>query len=156
MLRICIFTPNFLPGVGGTEVVTDQLARQFHAMGHHVVVLALARGDTASVRVPYRVEWYRKPILPRLFPERVGKHLATLHAREKFDVFLCNYGVPTGYAAVKLSERMKVPTVIVSHGGDLYRSSKDRRRPHLWKRTLHAYRHADGLIAISAYTEELI
>ncbi|MCE9589035.1 MAG: glycosyltransferase family 4 protein [Planctomycetes bacterium] len=153
-MRICLFTPNFLPGVGGTEYVTDALARQFHAMGQHVVVLAV--GDPVPLDLPYPVEWAPRPLFPRLFPERAGTHLKKLHEREHFDVFCCNYAHPTGYAAVRLTERTGVPTVIVSHGGDLYRSSRDRQRPHLWKRTLYAYNHAQGLIAISPYIEDLI
>ncbi len=153
-MRICLFTPNFLPAVGGTELVTDALARQFTEMGHHAVVLA--QGPARAVDVPYAVEWFLRPVLPRLFPERVAKALAASHARHRFDIFACNYAHPTGYAAVRIAPRLGVPVVIISHGGDLYRSSKDRNRPHLWKRTLHAYRQADGLIAISPYIEQLI
>ena len=153
-MRICLFTPNFIPAVGGTELVTAELAGQFAAKGHEVVVLAQGRPQTFDVAYP--VHWFSKPILPRLFPERVGKHLARLHADRGFEVFVANYAHPTGYAALKVGRRAGVPVVIVSHGGDLYRSSNDRRRRHLWKRTVHAYRHADGLIAISPYVGQLI
>ena len=153
-MRICIFTPNFPPKVGGTEYVTDALAGEFHRQGQEVVVLA--QGSPHDMQRPYRVEWFSKPLFPRVLPERVNGPLRRLHARYKFDVFLVNYAHPTGYAAVRLSEELGVPTIIVSHGGDLYRSSDDRNRPHLWKRTLYAYRHAHGLIAISTYIESLI
>ncbi len=135
-------------------MVSDELARQFCGKGHDVVVLA--QGDPQVLDLPYPVRWFGKPVLPRVFPERVGKALAALHHAQPFDLFLCNYAHPTGYAALRLGRRIGVPTVIVSHGGDLYRSSDDRNRPHLWKRTVYAYRHADGLIAISPYIELLI
>lgn len=153
-MRICLFTPVFLPRVGGTQYVTDALAHQFHAKGHHVVVLA--QGAPVPLERPYRIEWWPRLTLPHWFTERACRHLIRAHRRESFDVFLVNYARPTGYAAVRLSQRIGVPTVLVSHGGDLYHSSKDRRRPHLWKRTRYAYNYADGLIAISTYINGLI
>ena len=153
-MRICLFTPNFLPSVGGTELAVDAMARGFHRRGEHVVVLA--QGRPASLEVPYPVEWYARPPWPRAFPERVGATLARLHQRERFDLFVTKYAHPTGYAALRLGRRVGVPTVVISQGGDLYRSSRDRQRPHLWKRTLHTYRNADGLVAISPYVEQLI
>ena len=153
-MRICLFTPTFLPLVGGTEVVTDALARQFLGKGHHIVVLA--HGRPTSLDVPYPVVRYSKPAMHRWFPERIGRHLAALHAREHFDIVAANYGTPTGYAAVRFGRRYGVPVVVVSHGGDLYQSSMRRRHKHLWTRVERAYRQADGLVAISPYTETLI
>ncbi|MGA2093471.1 MAG: glycosyltransferase family 4 protein [Sedimentisphaerales bacterium] len=39
-MRICLFTPSFLPELGGMEIVIDRLARQFKDMGHEAVVIA--------------------------------------------------------------------------------------------------------------------
>lgn len=153
-MKICLFTPTFLPKVGGTEVVTDALAREFQAQGHTPVVLA--QGEPEELTVPYRVCWYRKPRGLQWFPERTAKALARLHEAEQFDIFCVNYGHPTGYGAVRLGKKLGVPVVVVSHGGDLYRTTKDRRRPHIWKRIVHAYSHADALVAISPYIEQLI
>jgi len=153
-MRLCIFTPNFLPALGGTELVTDALAREFVAKGHTTTVLA--QGNPVSVQVPYPVVWYPKPMLPRWKPERVGRSLARLHAKEKFDLFLAMYAHPTGYAALKVGQKVGVPTIVVSHGGDLYRSSKDRKRPIVWRRTVYTYQNADGLVMISPYIEQLI
>lgn len=153
-MRICLFTPNFLPAVGGTETVTAALASQFHDKGHFVAVLAL--GKARELGLPYKVSWYRKPFISRAFPERIGAALKSLHADHRFDIFVANYGAPTGYAAIMLGRREGVPTVIISHGGDLYQTSRDRKRRHLWKRTLFAYRHANALVAISPYVETLI
>ena len=153
-LRICLFTPTFLPNIGGTELAVDAMARGFQRCGAHIVVLA--PGPPVSLDVPYPVEWYARPPLPRAFPERVGTALARLHRRERFNLFVTKYAHPTGYAALRLGRRVDVPTVVISQGGDLYRSSRDRQRPHLWKRTLYTYRNANGLVAISPYIEELI
>ena len=153
-MRICYFTPVFLPDVGGAEVVSARLARGLHDAGHHVHVLT--RGRPATLDVPYPVTWYRKMHRPHWRPERVIKYLRRLHARERFDVFLVNYGRPTGVAAVRLSAETGVPTVLVSHGGDLHPRGEDRDRPHVFRRTREAYRRADACVAISASIEALI
>ena len=114
-MRICYFTPVFLPDVGGAEYVTDALSRALIEQGHHVHVLA--QGRPRELDLPYPVAWYGKPRFPHHRPERIRKHLRRLHKAEGFDVFLVNYGRPTGISAVRLSAEVGVPTVIVSHGG---------------------------------------
>ncbi len=155
-MQIAYFTPVFLPDVGGAEYVTDALAREFVKAGHGVHVLARGKRDRAYLGLPYPVTGYPKMRWPHVYPERVVRHLRRLHARERFDVFLANYGRPTGIAAVRLTAQVGVPTVIVSHGGDLYRESEDRGRPHVFRRTVEAYREADAAIAISPHVEALI
>lgn len=154
IVKVCYFTPVFLPDVGGAEYVTDALARQFTLKNHPTHVLT--RGHRADLDLPYPVTWFGKPYFPHFRPERIVKHLRRLHAREKFDVFLVNYGRPTGIAAVNLSRETGVPTVLVSHGGDLYEHAEDRNRPHVFRRTAEAYRRADAVIAISPHVEKLI
>lgn len=152
--RICIFTPTFLPTIGGTEIVTDALARRLHAAGIQVTVLA--QGTPAPLDVPYEVRWYPKPRGVRWWPERTAQALAALHAETPFSLFCVNYANPTGYGAVLLGRKLGVPVVLVSHGGDLFRNAKDRRRPRIWKRTCRAYQQADALVTISASVEKLI
>ena len=153
-MRLCLFTPVFLPYIGGAEVAMDALARQFGDLGHHVVVLA--KGKPAVLGVPYPVRWASRPRAERFFPERIAKPLVNLHHREHFDLIFSPYTHPTGHAAVMVADQLHVPVVIGSQGGDLYHSSKHRARAHLWKRTIHACRHADGLVAISPHMEQLI
>ncbi len=153
-MRICLFTPVFLPDVGGAEVALDALARQFQAAGHFVTVLA--KGKARALDVPYPLKWAPQPILPHWFPERVGRSLRRLHAEHRYDLFFSNYTHPTGYAAVKVAREARVPVVIGSQGGDLYHSAKHRRQPHLWKRTVAALEQADALVAISPHMEALM
>jgi len=154
-MRIALFTPTFLPLVGGTEVVTDALARHWNRMGHPAVVVALTKSPERP-ELPYPVVWWRRPHGLQWFPERTAAALQEAHRRHHFDVFCVNYGHPTGYGAVKLGRKLGIPTVVVSHGGDLYRGGKDRLRRHTWKRICYAYQNADGLVSISPYIEELI
>ncbi len=153
-MRICYFTPVFLPDVGGAEYVTDALARAMTTLGHTVHVLT--RGRPRDLDLPYPVTWFGKPHFPHHRPERIRKHLRRLHNQHHFDVFLVNYGRPTGIAAVRLSEEIGIPTVLVSHGGDLYEHAEDRKRPQLFKRTREAYTKADAAIAISPHVQRLI
>ena len=153
-MRICLLTPTFLPRVGGTEYVTDQLARWLLALGHEPIVLAT--GEPCDLDVPYPVRWQRRPHVARWLRERTSEGLHKLHRELPLDVVCCNYAYPAGYGAVRLGRRLGLPVVIVSHGGDLYLSTKNRRRPLIWSRTQYTYRHADALVAISPYIDRLI
>mgnify|MGYP001077708068 CR=1 FL=1 len=155
-MRLCLFTPVFLPDVGGAEVALDALARQFQAKGHDVTVLA--KGRPRALDVPYTLRWAPQPVMPHWFPERIGRTLRQLHAEKPFDLFFSNYTHPTGYAAIRVAKQVgrRVPVVIGSQGGDLYHSAKHRRQPHIWKRTVAALREADALVAISPHMEALM
>ena len=156
-MKICYLTPCFPPKIGGAELVTESLARQFTLKGHRVVVMAYSKHRVDDDHWPYEVIRYHKSAFPRMFPaKRLERKLRRLHERCEFDVFLVNFGYPTGYAAVRYGQAVGVPTVVVSHGGDLHPSSADRAKRHRFRRLTYAYRHADGLVAISPYIEELI
>ncbi len=53
-MRILVYSPAFLPGLGGLELATAQLAGQLHQAGHEVTVLTTtaARGEEGA---PFRV-----------------------------------------------------------------------------------------------------
>lgn len=153
-MRICLFTSTFLPQIGGTENVTDNLAREFQKAGHEPLVLA--QGAPAKLDVPYEVRWFKKPWGVKRKPERTAAALVAAHAERNFDVVCVNYANPTGFGAVKFGAKVNLPVVLVSHGGDLYRSTRDRDRPAIWRRTEAAYREADAIVAISPYLEQLI
>lgn len=135
--------------------MTDALARWWTELGHRVVVLA--KGKSVELGVPYSVQWFRRPKTLRARPAAMASAIGELDKRERFDVWCVNYGYPTGYGAIQAKKRDGgPPIVLVSHGGDLYRSTKNRRIRSIWNATTHAYQHADGLIAISPYVEQLI
>jgi glycosyltransferase involved in cell wall biosynthesis len=153
-MRIGVFLPHAINAVGGAEQATDNLARHLTQRGHRVVVLAT--GDPAAAEVPYPLHRFKKRFFHRYWPTQIARPLIALHRRERFDAILCAYGEPTGYAAIHAGRKMHVPVVLISHGGDLYRDSVSRRCPRRWARIVYAYRHADALIALSPYMEQLL
>jgi len=156
LIRIAIFTPTFYPRIGGAEYVADRLARGFERKGHAATVVTPQLPDNDDAARPYAVYRYRKPPAPEWWPERVGRALRAAQAGGRFDVVLAFYGQPTGFAAIRERERTGIPVVVRSPGGDLYRGSKTRRRPHRWRRVVAAYRQADATVAPSCYIERLL
>ena len=53
-MRILVYSPAFLPQVGGLEIVTAQLAQQLAVAGHEVVVVTTTACDSPEP-TPYRV-----------------------------------------------------------------------------------------------------
>ena len=98
MVKICIFTPNFYPQVGGAERDVDVLARRLEAKGHEVTVLA-GKSKGQMPDFPYRVITYRKPPKQNLWPEVLALPLMRAQRRYEFDVILAFYAYPNGYAA---------------------------------------------------------
>jgi len=68
-MRICLFTPTFLPSLGGAELAGDRILRGLQARGHDVQVLCQDHGEPKGL--PYPVTRYRRPP-----PDRAGAALA--------------------------------------------------------------------------------
>lgn len=153
-MKICLLTPKFFPDIGGAEIVIDALASAFAEKGHEPVVMAPEPAH--DLDIDYRVRWYKRPRSWRWFPERVTRQYEIAQQDEKFDIVLCFYAHPTGFAAVRWGKRTGVPVVMISQGGDLYREGVDRNRPHVWRRVADCYKEADAVVAISEYMAELV
>jgi glycosyltransferase involved in cell wall biosynthesis len=155
-MRICLYTDSALPRLGGQEFVVDALARQFTAAGHEAVVLAPQRwavwpcNDSA---LPYHVERH-----PKFFSmRRVNWYrwwLLRCHRKLGFDILHCHGVYPPGYLAMLCRERLGIPTVITSHGGDIREGNHRLARPEIYCRFLRALQDADALVAISRFTRE--
>jgi glycosyltransferase involved in cell wall biosynthesis len=156
-MRICIYTETALPKIGGQEMVVDALARQFHDLGHDVIVLAPRprlplRPDDANFPYPvvrhprffstrYLVAWYRWWLL-------------RLQKRQRFDILHCHGVYPPGYLAALCRDRLGIPTAITSHGGDVRDGNVRLAKAVLHRRHVQALDAADALIAISRFTHE--
>jgi glycosyltransferase involved in cell wall biosynthesis len=155
-MRICLYTDTALPKLGGQEMVVDALARQFLALGHQPVVLApkprklSVRGET----YPYEVVRHPRFFSTQYFIAWYRWFLLQHYRRTPFDVLHCHGIYPPSYLASLLKERLPVPVVVTSHGGDVYEHNVRLQKPTIVERCVQGLRRADALVAISRFTRE--
>jgi glycosyltransferase involved in cell wall biosynthesis len=154
-MRICLFTATALPKIGGQELVVDNLARQFLAMGHEPVVLVpnprspLTPDDKS---LPYQVVRHWRLLSKRFFVSWYRRVLLKLHREKPFDIIHCHNLYPPAYLAALAQPECAAPLVITSHGGDLYENNTLERKPWVRKRMVQALAAADALVSISPFT----
>jgi glycosyltransferase involved in cell wall biosynthesis len=156
-IHIGIYTDTALPKLGGQEIVVDALARQFVGLGHRVTLLAPRprlplRPD--DKHLPYRVVRHPRFYSTRRLVSAYRWFLLRLFARHRFDLLHCHGVCPPGYLAALCKDRLNVPIVLTSHGGDLYEKNRRLNNPILRRRFELAVRSADRLVAISEFTRQ--
>jgi glycosyltransferase involved in cell wall biosynthesis len=155
-MRICMYTDTALPKLGEQELAVDALARQFLELGHEPVVLAPRPRKLwipsdcfpyEVVRHPpfysrrYLVGWYR------------GFLLQQFH-RHQFDLLHCHGIYPPSYLAALLGDRLPVPMVVTSHGGDVCLDSMRLQKPAIVERCVAGLRRADALVALNRFMRD--
>ncbi len=156
-MKILLFTPNFLPSLGGAERMADTITRHLIGRGHDVRVLCQwARGQRREIELPYPVHRYRRPPKLNLWPELLTRPLRRLHGTWPFDVVLAFYAYPTGYAATRVKQRLGCKVVITPRGGDLYPSYHGRGKWRVRRTIAAGYRQADRIVSISQWLTERI
>ena len=148
-MRICLFTPNFLPALGGAERAADTIVRGLIKRGHQTTVLCQKSGPTPDV--PYPVRQYKRPPAQHLWPEVLAWPLYRAHRQWTFDLVLAFYGYPTGYAAGLIKKTLGCKVVISSRGGDMYKCFHGLTKPRVAKTIRSAYLHADRIISVSQW-----
>lgn len=127
-MRICLFTPYFLPGIGGVELSLHYLALHLVKNGHKVSVLTATKQKTRSGTISpfgYRVyTWHKFPLpLIRKKNEQKEKNLLfnlSLHwAQKPFDILNAHFAYPTGYAAAVWGQNHPTAVIITSQGVDV-------------------------------------
>jgi len=157
-MRVCLFTPTFLPSLGGAERMADVLARGLTQRGHDVRVLAPLpeRGAKPMAELPYRVHRYWRPASQHLWPELLTLPLAWLRLRWKFDVVLAFYAYPTGFAACHARRLLGHKVVVTPRGADLYPHFHALRKPRVPATIAAGYRRADRIVSISGWLTQRI
>lgn len=156
-MRICLYTDTALPKMGGQELVVDALARQFLQFGHEPVVLApfprlpLLPRDRG---LPYPVVRHPRFYSTRVLVDWYSWWLLRLFRRFPFDVLHCHGVFPPGYLAARIQNRIGVPIVLTSHGGDVRADSPRLRKALVRRGQSQAIQSVDALIAISRFTED--
>jgi len=156
-LNICLFTPSFLPDIGGMEVVLDKLAGQFQYLGHKPIIVAQrSRHNTEIPRLPYKVVYYPRPRSSVWLLQYVEHVLMREHKRHRFDIVHSHLAYPNGYIATKLKKRLGVPVVITSHKGDIIPQSRYRQRFITRRRICWALKRADAATGVSSELKDII
>ncbi len=155
-MRICLYTETALPKIGGQELVVDALAREFLALGHEPLVLAPAPRTvrTADHTLPYPVIRHPRFISTRHMLAWYTWWLRRAARRNKVDVLHCHSIYPCGYLAALCREKLQLPTVITSHGGDVNFQGRRLMKPGFPARYARSLAAADALISISKFTTE--
>jgi len=156
-MKICFFTHDFLPKLGGMELVVHYLAETLVQLGHTVeVVTPWHRNRTFEAQVNYETYSY---IVPRgsgrlklsslfgiwaLIRRNLARHFDVLHAH-------CTY--PAGYWAAKCKDVLKIPLVITPHGEDIQKMPEIdygvRLNPKIEVKVKYALQRADAITSIS-------
>ncbi len=155
-MRICIYTDTALPKLGGQEMVVDALARQFQALGHPTVVFAPRPRKLSIGRESYPYEMARHPRFysTHAFVSWYRWFLLWEYRRQPFDVLHCHGIYPPSYLAALLGERLPVPVVVTSHGGDVYEQNVRLQKPAIMARCARGLEAADALVSISQFTTQ--
>lgn len=150
-MNICLFTSTFLPKTGGLENVVDTLAKTFIRLGHNVVVLAKTpRGMKEPPKFDYPVHYYKRSRSEVWFLGSPKRELLRLHKQYKFDIIHAHQIYPTGWLAVKFSQKYGIPAVLTSHVGDVHDGSRYRRHWLISRRMVRAMQHADAVTGVGS------
>lgn len=125
-MRIAHFPSNFLPEVGGAEIVVHNLALQQHNRGHDVSVIAPS-WRSWSVTTPYRIV----PLIPSTLKHLVKRSHDSAVSRIvtmqlwlyqqffRFDIWHIHMIYPAGVAACPMLRKSGIPSVATCHGSDI-------------------------------------
>ncbi len=169
-LRIAIYTPSFLPKIGGAEIFHHNLATRLVQAGHRVTVIA-PRPQVAAFRkkqwtVPYHLQphptrpwrWLHKhPFLGRLLCRRT---LSALQKCHEFDVWHVVNTFPTGYAVLDWAAECQgspVPFLIRPVGDDVLpttNAAAQRDDQDITKLWLNRLKEAPCVISLSNQMSE--
>jgi L-malate glycosyltransferase len=151
-MRVCLFTPTFLPSLGGAELAGDRILQGLQSRGHGVQVLCQNHGDPGDL--PYPVTRYRRPPSQHLWPELLSRHVRRLHRDRPFDVMLAFYGYPTGFAAARIKHKLGFKLVVSARGADLYPNFHSLKKPRVTSTIRAGYRGADRIVSLSDWIDD--
>jgi len=157
-MRVVHVTDTFLPKIGGAEIAIDQLVRAMSGLGVDCTVLAKRnRGVPAEVDVPYRLQRFAHPHSALWAGGWVDWNLSRLVRRlGPVDAVIGHHAFPPGYGAVRFARRHRIPSVVYPRGGDIYHTSRLRRKCLAWRRLTWALANASAVVCASAAMEAIV
>lgn len=155
--HILVFTELFLPTKGGTAVWFDAVYRRLGGKNIHILTARVSGDDLVDATHPntvHRLDLDRHPWLrPSSLPAYARLLLRGLGTGLRFDFTSVHAGrvLPEGLVAWCVARLLRKPLVIYAHGEEI---TTWRRSPRRLRAMRFAYRHADRVIANSAFTRE--
>ncbi|MFV0338123.1 MAG: glycosyltransferase family 4 protein [Chthoniobacterales bacterium] len=128
-MKIAIFTPTYLPKIGGAEIFHHNLATRLSQNGHKVTVilprkfaLALAQSDWQlnyqTATFPTNVWSYFKR-WPWLAYRLANHHLDRLQKQHRFDIWHAVMMYPAGLSLINWASTRHIPHLVRSAGDDI-------------------------------------
>ena len=137
-MRICFISRRYFPAVSGMSVYARNMTMALAARGHDIVMISQYREDEKGVGIygggppppePWmQVEGLRSygeeradDITPADFEGDMQQLITTAlkhHHIKPFDIVHAQYCYPTGLAALALSQKLNIPSVVSIQGGD--------------------------------------
>lgn len=152
IIKICQFSMQYYPMIGGGEVVIHNLSQSLSRAGHEVAVLA--PGEKTQDLL-YRFDPLSLPDQYDEFEDLLFKNLDAEKKRFDFDVLQAHFVWPAGYAAALWGKRNGIPTVITCHGIDLNMDRQIgygiRLQDDLDRKIKRAIKEAAGVVCVSRY-----
>ncbi len=152
-----VITELFLPTKGGTAVWFDEVYRRIGDLTTHIVTAQVPGSEDCDAQHPNSIHrlsldhsrWIRPASLPKYLKLFfVSLWLALKH---RFDAVHAGRVLPEGLVALVVARLTGHPVVIYAHGEEI---TTWRRSPRRLRAMRFAYRHADKVIANSAFTRD--
>ena len=165
-MKILILSHEFPPIGGGGANACFFLTREFAQKGHQVTILTAQFADLPHseitkegariMRVPCRRKNKEKSSFLEMFSYliRAWKQAEQLVKKEKYDICLTFFGIPSGPLALHLKRKYKLPYVVRFGGGDIPGAQKRFRYLYLilapmirkiWKNASRLLANSEGL-----------
>ncbi len=137
-MRICFLSRRYFPAVSGMSVYARNMTKALAQRGHDIVMISQYREDEKGVGIygggpPPAESWMLVEGIrshgeeradaqtPADFESDMHKLIQTAlkhHQHESFDIVHAQYCYPTGLAALALSQKLGIPSVVSIQGGD--------------------------------------
>ncbi len=142
-LKILMFTPSFLPFLGGMETKVYETSRWLIKRGHAVSVMTIRRGNTRSHELIDGIEVLRFKLTGPFAMPRLLQKIAT----ERIDVVHVHWIWKTGLLAMLLSKAAARNVVLGLAGSDIHNPTANQEAiPNVYMKVIKT---ADLLVTTS-------
>lgn len=169
-MQILILNYEYPPLGGGAGPITQAMAEQLVAGGHHVDVVTMGFRGLPRLEEHGGVRVYRVPALRKSKVRAVTVEMLTyvcsatvwsllLAQSRHYDVIHTHFIIPTGVVAALMQQIKGIPTVITIHGSDVPTYNPDRwKRGHrvlkpFWRSIV---RSTSAIVSPSSYLRDVL